>query len=65
MGAPLEQLLKKRNPESGGFAAAGRRAREDVVACQSNGNSRALNRRGLGVVKILDAASYRSIKVKF
>jgi hypothetical protein len=63
--ASLEQFLEQRNAESCGFPAAGRSAREDVVAGQRNGNRRALDRRGLYIVKVFDAAQYGSIQSKF
>lgn len=55
--ALLEQLLNYRNAKSRRFAAAGGSARKDVVAGQSNGNSRALDWRSLYVVKVFDAAT--------
>ena len=64
-GAPLKQSLKQRNAESRGFTAAGRSARKDVAAGQSNGNGRSLYRRGLCIVKVGDAASYGSIQREF
>jgi len=61
VGFSLEQLLEQRNAEGCGFAAAGRRARKDVVPGQSNGNRRSLDRGGLGIVKIVNAAANGSI----
>jgi hypothetical protein len=54
--ATLEQFLDHRNAESGGFAATGWSAREDVAAGQSNGNRRLLYGRGLGIFEVFDAA---------
>ncbi len=65
IGAPLEQFLEKRNAEGCGFAAAGRSTRKDVVAGQSNGNSRALDGRGLFKMEVFDAAQYGSIQSYF
>jgi hypothetical protein len=64
VGAPLEQFLEKRNSEGRGFAAAGWSARKDIAAGERNGNSRALYRRGLYIVKVFDAAKYRSFQGK-
>jgi hypothetical protein len=62
---PLEQFLNQRDAESGGFAAAGWSAGEDVATGQSNGNSRLLNGRGLGILEVFDATNERSIQGEF
>jgi hypothetical protein len=65
IGAPLEQFLEQRNAKSRGLAAAGWSARKDVATSQSNGNSRPLDGRGLCIVKVFNAAKYRSIQGEF
>ena len=57
----LEEFLEQWNAEGRGLAAAGWSAREDVVAGQSNGDGRSLDRCGLGIVKVIYAATYGSI----
>jgi hypothetical protein len=57
--------LEQRNAESRGFAAAGWSACKNVAAGQSNGNSRALYGCGFYIVKVFDAATYRSIQADF
>lgn len=64
VGAPLEQVLEQRNAKGRGFAAAGWSARKDVAAGKGNGNSVALDGRGLYIVEVFDAATYGGIQGK-